>query len=239
MKRRTVYLLLALFLLVSAFACACSPTDSISGNNPPADSSLQTDGTTYESMIRELEDKILELQQNQYISEAEYQKEIKKLQAQLAELKNSVPSSSDSSSTDSGSAEQTEGSDTATTEKPSVSQFLYKKEGTTAIITGYTGSDSHIVIPSVIDGYQVTAIGDSAFTSKKIKSVIISNGIKKIDWFAFNECTALVSVTIPQSVTSIGYSAFAPQSNTFTIYCHNDSFAHKYAKSYGWSYSLI
>ena len=95
------------------------------------------------------------------------------------------------------------------------------------------------MIPSEIDGYPVIAIGDSAFSSQTLKSVIVSNGIEKLDWFAFRDCPALISITLPDSVTSIGYSAFAPQSKSFTIYCHNDSFAHKYAKSYGWSYAII
>ena len=133
----------------------------------------------------------------------------------------------------------TEGADASSESSTPVSQFLYKKEGNGIIITGYTGAEGHVVIPAKIDGYAVTAIGDSAFSSDSLKSIIISNGIQKIDWFAFNECPALLSVTIPESVVSIGYSAFSPQSNAFTIYCHSDSFAHRYAKSYGWSYALI
>lgn len=239
MKRKTTLVLLSFLLLFTTILGACNATDSFLDDPPSPNDSQTTDERTYEEMIRELEDKIIELQQSQYISDAEHQQELKKLQAQLAELKGSAypPSSDQNEGQDSSGS--TDESNSPSPDSENVSRFLYKKDGSSAIITGYNGTESHIVIPSSIDGYKVTAIGDSAFSSPTLKSVIISSGIEKIDWFAFNECTALISITIPQSVTSIGYSAFSPQSNTFTIYCHNDSFAHKYAKSYGWSYSLI
>lgn len=239
MKRIQQLLFFPFLLMLLVILCACGVSDPFSGT-PPEDTSLSTDNAARDALIQELENKIIELQQNQYISEAEYQKELKKLQSLLSELQNqiSAPStdtSPDSSNPPSDTSEESMPSDTTTP----IAQFLYKKEGDGIIITGYTGSESHIVIPAKIDGYQVTTVGDSAFSSQTLKSIIISNGIQKIDWFAFNGCTALLSVTIPESVTSIGYSAFSPQSNAFTIYCHNDSFAHRYAKSYGWSYAII
>ncbi len=57
----------------------------------------------------------------------------------------------------------------------------------TAEITGYTGSDETLAIPSSIDGYEVTSIGERAFYL----------------------CKDITSVTIPNSVTSIGEEAFA------------------------------
>lgn len=237
MKKQISFLFLPIFLSFLIILCSCGISDSFS-DTPPADTSLSSDSTPYDVLIRELENKIIELQQNQYISEAEYQKELKKLQSLLSELQGQM-SSADTSTDVHESSTDTERTDSSSESSTPISQFLYKKEGDGVIITGYTGDESHIVIPAKIDGYAVSAIGDSAFSSDTLKSVIISNGIKKIDWFAFNECTALLSVTIPESVVSIGYSAFSPQSNAFTIYCQSDSFAHRYAKSYGWSYALI
>ena len=233
MKQKNRYILSLIPLLLSLSLCACNATGSFLQDDPSQTEAKDTEDLTYEEQIRLLEDKIIELQQSQYISDAEHQEELKKLQKQLAELKGSSSPSTDSSS-DSGAQ-----TDSPSTDTDSDSLFLYKKEGTNAIITGYRGTEAHIVIPSSIDGYSVISIGDSAFSSATVKSVIISSGIQKIDWFAFSGCSALISVTIPASVTSIGYAAFAPQSSDFTIYCHSDSFAHKYAKSYGWSYSLI
>jgi len=76
-------------------------------------------------------------------------------------------------------------------------------------ITGYSGSDTNITIPSSIDGHVVTKIGDNAFKDKALTSVIIPNTVTSIGNFAFYYNTSLLSVTIPNSVTSIGDSAFA------------------------------
>jgi len=45
-------------------------------------------------------------------------------------------------------------------------------------------------------------------SKESITSVIISNGVTRIGYYAFAGCTSLTTVTIPNSVTCIGYSAF-------------------------------
>ncbi len=45
--------------------------------------------------------------------------------------------------------------------------------------------------------------------SKQIHTVEIRRGVTKIGWYAFFDCKGLTSVTIPDSVTEIGDSAFA------------------------------
>jgi hypothetical protein len=44
-------------------------------------------------------------------------------------------------------------------------QFTYTNnaDGVTITITGYTGSGTAVTIPSTLDGFLVTGIGDSAF----------------------------------------------------------------------------
>jgi hypothetical protein len=91
----------------------------------------------------------------------------------------------------------------------------------------------------MIDGFEVYGIDESAFQSLKIKSVVISEGIEVIDWFAFSNCGELSSITIPKSIKQIGYGAFEGAPQSFTIYCQKDSFAEAYAKSYGLAYAFI
>ena len=82
-------------------------------------------------------------------------------------------------------------------------------EDDTAEIVGYDGDDDDLVIPSELDGYPVTAIGDSAFYyCEGLYSVVIPEGVTTIGKEAFRECGDLTSVAIPDSVTHIGDVAF-------------------------------
>ena len=80
----------------------------------------------------------------------------------------------------------------------------------TVEITGYTGSEAEIEIPSEIDGKDVTSIGDSVFYgSYSLINIIIPNSVISIGDNAFFCCHSLKNITIPDSVTSIGWSAFS------------------------------
>ena len=65
-------------------------------------------------------------------------------------------------------------------------QFTYGKVNGAITIAGYTGAGGDVTIPSVLEGLLVRYIGIAAFQSKG----------------------TLTRVTIPDSVTSIGGSAF-------------------------------
>ena len=60
-----------------------------------------------------------------------------------------------------------------------------------------------LIIPSGI-----TAIHDNAFFGSKIKSVTIPDSVKSIGLTAFSECPSLTDVTIGEGVTTIGEQAF-------------------------------
>ena len=78
--------------------------------------------------------------------------------------------------------------------------------GTLAVSPEPTGA---LTIPSTLDGYSVTRIGDRAFQNcSGLTSVTIPNGVTSIDQYAFNGCSELTSVTIPASVTVIGHFVF-------------------------------
>lgn len=106
-------------------------------------------------------------------------------------------------------------------------------ENGTIEISGYTGKEAQVTIPSEIDGKQVTRIGDSAFAENKdLKSVeipgsvtsladyaftyctnlekaVLSEGMKRIGEHAFAGCTSLKDLTLPDTVESIDWKAFA------------------------------
>ena len=71
-----------------------------------------------------------------------------------------------------------------------------------------------IIIPSSVTysgrTYSVSSIGISAFENcSGLTSVTIPNSVTQIEDYAFNGCTGLTSVTIPNSITYIGGWAFS------------------------------
>ena len=73
-------------------------------------------------------------------------------------------------------------------------------------LTSYQGTDTAVIIPHNLD---ITAIGDGAFEEADITSVTIPDTVTSIGNDAFIQCGGLVSVTIPDSVTSVGNCAFS------------------------------
>lgn len=83
------------------------------------------------------------------------------------------------------------------------------------VVTGYDESGfkgvAKIVARIAYNGntYEVLEIGESAFDEcSKLTSLIIPNTVTSIGNYAFCECEELTSLTIPNSVKSIGYYAF-------------------------------
>jgi hypothetical protein len=75
------------------------------------------------------------------------------------------------------------------------------------VIISYTDNDTVIIIPAMINGVAVVAIGDSAFQGAPLTSVTIPNGVTSIGDSAFRG-TQLTRITLPNSVISIGNWAF-------------------------------
>ncbi len=88
--------------------------------------------------------------------------------------------------------------------------FIYEVlDDGTAKITDYTGTVTNLKIPSTIDGYAVTSIGNMAFyNNDNLQSVIIDGSLSFIGYSAFEECDNLQNVTIGKGVITIGYRAF-------------------------------
>ncbi len=104
-----------------------------------------------------------------------------------------------------------------------------------------TSLPNEVTIPSTLNGYKVTSIGNQAFydcssltsisipegvTSigdwafrycRNLTNITISEGVTSIGNFAFGSCSILTSITIPEGVTSIGNGAFENCSNLTSI----------------------
>jgi hypothetical protein len=87
-------------------------------------------------------------------------------------------------------------------------QFNYTVTNQTVSIIGYTGTNDVVLVPSTIDGLPVTSIGTYAFEHAPIHTVSIPNSVTSIGYGAFSGCTSLTDVMIPNSVTNIGDYAF-------------------------------
>ncbi|MCI6393302.1 MAG: leucine-rich repeat domain-containing protein [Bacteroidales bacterium] len=95
---------------------------------------------------------------------------------------------------------------------------IYYNLNTTDKTASVTDNDNNrysgdVVIPETIAYnnaiYSVTSIGESAFDyCSRLTSVVIPNSVTTIDYKAFANCSGLTSVTIPNSVTAIGGWAF-------------------------------
>lgn len=65
--------------------------------------------------------------------------------------------------------------------------------------------------------YSVISIGAWAFDYSCVRKVTIPNSITSIGFMAFNYCVFLTSITIPSSVTSIGTNAFSQCSSLSSV----------------------
>lgn len=93
------------------------------------------------------------------------------------------------------------------------SDFLYRllSDGTIEIL-GYSGNQfKNLTIPSTIDGYTVSRIGDNAFylNTSFTGKLVLPEGLKSIGKNAFYGCIHLEgTLTLPSTLTQIGENAF-------------------------------
>ena len=82
------------------------------------------------------------------------------------------------------------------------------EEGTISIME-YKGSSENVAIPDNFDGFPVVSIGQNAFQKKDVVSVTIPDSVTLIGWGAFSSCYKLKSVVIGKSLETISESAFS------------------------------
>lgn len=97
--------------------------------------------------------------------------------------------------------------------------FAYSEnDDGTITITGGTIVTPKLEIPAEIDGKKVSAIGNSAFLFQSfITDLVIPEGVKSLDWYCFNTCENLETVTLPDSLEFIDSWAFERCSKLKTI----------------------
>jgi len=89
-------------------------------------------------------------------------------------------------------------------------EWTYSVENNQATITYYTGAGGAVTIPSEVNGIPVVRVGVdwAPVINNSVTSVTIPNSVTSIGSTAFMHCTGLTSITIGNSVTNIGEGAF-------------------------------
>lgn len=110
--------------------------------------------------------------------------------------------------------------------------LLYEVKKAKAIIAGYCGKPTSVVIPPEIDGLPVVGVKDLAFYycdalktldlpatietigrqafegCGSLDAIKLREGLKSVGAFAFDECPNLKRVVLPETVRSVGVCAF-------------------------------
>lgn len=88
--------------------------------------------------------------------------------------------------------------------------FEFTPDNTAVIVTNYKykGTAADVTIPSRYQGKPVTMIDHAAFHNSAVTSVTIPDSVTSIHDSAFAYCSSLTNISIPNSVTAIGSFAF-------------------------------
>lgn len=99
-------------------------------------------------------------------------------------------------------------------------EYTINEDGNTITITEYNGTDADVVIPSNIDGYTVSILGNGSLVSAEhgsfsvfyyssyIKTIKLPNTIKRINSIAFYGCKNLTSIELNEGLEIIENQAF-------------------------------
>ena len=119
-------------------------------------------------------------------------------------------------------------------------KYILLEDGT-AEISAYTGEDEELEVPSELDGYVVTSIGESSFLfcinlkklilpecvtrignraffgCGKLESITFPVGLKVLGDYSFVSCKSLSNISLPDNIESIGANPFEWSDLTITI----------------------
>ena len=85
---------------------------------------------------------------------------------------------------------------------------IFAKSNEGLSVLQYISANTTYDIPAAVDGFPVTSIRNYAFSYCSLTSITIPDSVTSIGEYAFQNCSGLTSVTIGNSVTSIGDCAF-------------------------------
>ncbi len=87
--------------------------------------------------------------------------------------------------------------------------YIFYENGNICYLIGYMGNETNLILPESCNGKKY-AINQYSFNScTELTSVTISDSVTSIGESAFEGCISLTSITIPNSVTSIDSYAFS------------------------------
>lgn len=70
-------------------------------------------------------------------------------------------------------------------------------------------TDTHLVVPSKLDGHKVAKIGELAFINhRNMRSIILPEGLKELDRSCFLDCISLRAVKMPSTLERVHARAF-------------------------------
>ncbi len=233
-------------ILSLALLSACSVSNTIPPVSTDTDATLPSDKSEllaqYDRLVAELAD----LRAETYNTHRDIIARINALEAALVSLGVTVPPPAP---TESGATSESESlldslpTETVSSTIPSENAFApfsYTLENGQATLIAYRPNPSDlsnrdVTVPSTLGGCPVTRIGDSAFEGTFVCSVTLPATVTHIGWFAFRNCPALSTVTIPATVEHIDYGAF-DASPALTLRVSEGSYAAHYAAAFGLRY---
>ncbi|MCR5611188.1 MAG: leucine-rich repeat protein [Clostridiales bacterium] len=103
--------------------------------------------------------------------------------------------------------------------------FTYTVSGSSAVVTGYTGGDEVVSVPSTLGGYPVRRVAENAFgydcTAKKI---VFGEGIKRFDARCLLSCPDLAEIVLPSTAEGIPFDyeniMWGMAGDSFVKSCH-------------------
>ncbi|MBQ2954485.1 MAG: leucine-rich repeat protein [Clostridia bacterium] len=108
------------------------------------------------------------------------------------------------------------------------SDFSYIVSVDEVMITGYRGKKpiGYLVIPATIEGYPVTAIGDSAFIGQTtMTGLYLPDSVNYIDWCAFYSCSNLHGVFLINGTIANNAFSYCPNAEAFAYMVNADQTA--------------